>query len=201
MQNWKKFILDWSAELNAQDLGEYGHDRRSCDPTHGFGSEGASEQVIQQAEQRLGVQLPASYREFLLATNGLNQPVCQMPATGGDYLRADQLEWFRVKNDDWIQAWSDLEDASDDEYFVYGEDQDSCCFRKEYLNGALQISDNGDAGVYLLNPAVKDSDGEWEAWHLANWMPGASRYESFEKMLLGSYAEFKENDEETCFGF
>jgi hypothetical protein len=36
-----------------------------------------------------------------------------------------------------------------------------------------------DDGEFLRNPHVKTSDGEWEAWFLAPWLPGASRHRSF----------------------
>ena len=41
----------------------------------------------------------------------------------------------------WIESWqSDSEDITDEEYFVYGEEQDSCMFRNRYLQSMLQIS-------------------------------------------------------------
>jgi hypothetical protein len=50
--------------------------------------------------------------------------------------------------------------------------------RVEYLHTALHIGGSDDNGEYLLIPSVV-TDGEWEAWHLAYFLPGASRFRSF----------------------
>lgn len=70
------------------------------------------------------------------------------------------------------------------EYFVYGEEQDCVYLRREYLQTALEInSDSGDGDIYLLNPQIITADGEWEAWHFGNKLPGAIRYRSFYEMM------------------
>jgi hypothetical protein len=79
---------------------------------------------------------------------------------------------------------------SDEEYFVYGEEQDSVMFRTEYLQTALQISEEGDSAVYLLNPLVVTPEKEWEAWFFANWLPGATRYRSFRDMMQAERESF-----------
>jgi hypothetical protein len=33
-------------------------------------------------------------------------------------------------------------------------------------------------------------DGEWEAWFFANWLPGATRYRSFQGMMEPEYQNF-----------
>ena len=70
---------------------------------------------------------------------------------------------------------------SDDEYFVNGEDQDSVKVRAEYLQTALQSSEEGDSAVYLANPRVVTPEGE--AWFFANWLSGATRYGTFREMV------------------
>jgi hypothetical protein len=47
--------------------------------------------------------------------------------------------------------------------------------------------DNGD---YLLIPRVV-TDGEWEAWHLANFLPGASRFRSFADLMSDELAALR----------
>ena len=49
------------------------------------------------------------------------------------------------------------------------------------LAGCLQVSDVELVGtaVYLLDPASRGPDGEWEAYVLAHWIPGVDRYPSF----------------------
>jgi hypothetical protein len=63
-----------------------------------------------------------------------------------------------------------------------GEEQDPMVYHMQYIPDCLLISDF-TGGVSFLNPAVKDKDGEWEAWHHASWYPGAVRYNSFETMI------------------
>ena len=67
-------------------------------------------------------------------------------------------------------------------------------FRVEYLESALEVSEEGDSAVYLLNPEVVTADGEWEAWFFANWLPGASRYRSFTELMEAEYRTFHERD-------
>ena len=89
----------------------------------------------------------------------------------------EEIDWFRVRNADWIDAYVNpyggLDGCSltDEEYLVYGETQDPARFRVEYLESALEISDTvSDSAIYLLNPKVVTADGEWEAWLFANWL-------------------------------
>jgi hypothetical protein len=73
----------------------------------------------------------------------------------------------------------------DEVYYYYGPDQDPVHLRTEYMAGALQVSDFVDSAVVLLNPAVIDAHGEWEAWDFGNEFPGAYRYQSFEELMDG----------------
>jgi hypothetical protein len=80
---------------------------------------------------------------------------------------------------------------SDEEYFVYGAEQNPGLIRYEYIRTALEISDVGDTAIYLLNPQVVAPDGEWEAWFLASWLPGANRYRSFWELMQAEYLRFR----------
>jgi hypothetical protein len=79
---------------------------------------------------------------------------------------------------------------SDSEYYRYGDNQDPITMRAEYLPFMLEISDVGD-GIMLLNPRVVSKEGEWEAWFLASWLPGANRYRSFWDMMQASFRSFR----------
>src|SRR5690606_3968544 len=50
------------------------------------------------------------------------------------------------------------------------------------LASTLQLSDKGDAAILLLQPERVGPDGEWEAWFMASWIPGAYRFPSFWEM-------------------
>jgi len=147
-----------------------------------LGYPGSSPDALNQAEARLGMDLPPSYRQFLATTNGWHTGNRAIP----ELWPVEQIEWFRVNNQDWIDAYMDTDAGpiSDSNYFVYGKDQDPVLFRREYLESALQISTEGDEAVYLLNPKVTTPDGEWEAWFFANWLPGARRYRSFWELMV-----------------
>jgi len=185
-----------------------------------LGYPGATEQQITQTEIRLGASLPHSYREFLKVTNGwyLTTPfVYKLWST-------NEIEWFAKRRQDWKVDFTKrfnreccmdtslngsdvhlkISSVSDQEYLVYGYEQDPKKLRVEYLNTALEISDRANASIYLLNPQIDlNKDGEWEAWcledslpdngHLCDdWRPGAARYRSFLEMMQEEYRSFNE---------
>ena len=192
--DWRPFLEKWSRELI--EAGAYPQLAREVVESGWLGFPGATAEQLDVAEARLGVTLPPSYREFLTVTNGWRQ-------TGTSIWRmwsTEEIDWFRARNADWIDAYVNpfggLEGLSltDEEYLVYGKSQDSVRFRVEYLESALEISDEGDSAIYLLNPEVVTADGEWEAWFFANWLPGASRYRSFAELMEAEYRTFRERD-------
>lgn len=145
-----------------------------------LGEPGATEAEISLAEQRLGVRLPPSYRAFLKETNGFDHI--------GYFIyrlyNAAEIDWFRVRNQDWIDAYQKGidkyqggEDISPEEHLA--NPGDTVRFRTAYLSSCLQISAEGDSAVVLLNPEVINDEGEWETWFFANWSPGAERFPSF----------------------
>jgi cell wall assembly regulator SMI1 len=138
-----------------------------------LGESGATEAEIALAEQRIGVRLPPSYRTFLTESNGFYDI--------GPFIyrlySAAEIDWFRVRNQDWIDAYQIGDDISPEEHLA--NPKDCVRFRTAYLSSCLQISEEGDSAVVLLNPEVVNDEGEWEAWFFANWNPGATRYPSF----------------------
>ena len=146
-----------------------------------LGLPGALEEQIVAAENRLGVKLPPSYREFLKVTNGWCN---EYPGT--PILRSvEDINWLYVENQDWIDEWMTTnEPVPDEEYFVY--DQDWWYWRQalrtEYMQTALQISDDDDGDVVLLNPKIIHNH-EWEAWVLSCAHAGVNRCRSFREIL------------------
>lgn len=137
-----------------------------------------SEDGVAALETRLGVPLPPSYREFLLTSDGLVLPdfVSLLPAA--------QVDWFRnLDTSNAIAAWNRTTDeASDEDYAVYGEDQDCIHMRPRHLRTALQISMTCDGDVLLLIPDVRFGE-EWEAWFFGSKNPGAYRFRSFRDLM------------------
>jgi hypothetical protein len=179
---WMTFLTEYNGELLSY---EQVIEALPCEliKTRWLGYVGASENEVDATERRLGTHLPPSYRAFLKASNGWRFPSVSI----FDLLPATKVVWFRERNQDWIDAYvapsAELPPISDKDYFVYGAKQDCVKFRVEYLQTALQVSDEGDSAVVLLNPKVITPEGEWEAWFFANWLPGAVRYRSFADWL------------------
>ena len=185
---WDDFLRQWSKEIIA--TGKYD---RMLPPdviaSGWLGFPSATEEQLQRAESRLGVQLPPSYRQFLATTNGW-----RMTGTFIDWLwSTEEVDWFRTRNQDWIDAYTEGEayHIPDSQYFVYGPDQDPIWIRPEYLPTMLEVSDTGQEAIYLLNPNVVTPEGEWEAWFFGNWLPGAERYRSFWDMMQAEYESFR----------
>jgi hypothetical protein len=107
----------------------------------------AAEEQVRQTEARLGTALPPSYRAFLEVTNGWRHL--------GHFHRklwsAEEVDWFRVRNQDWIDAWTEVEAGpaiSDEEYFVYGDQQRATTVRVEYMASLLEVSEIGDSVMH-----------------------------------------------------
>jgi hypothetical protein len=180
---WKTFLADYNSELLSYEQIVEALPRKIVKAGQ-LGYNGASEDEVLKTEKRLATRLPPSYRAFLKASNGWRFPSISI----FDLLPAGKVAWFRKRNQDWIDAYvgpsAELPPISDKEYFVYGAKQDCVKFRTEYLQTALQISAEADGAVVLLNPRVVTSEGEWETWFFANWLPGAVRYRSFAEWLV-----------------
>lgn len=195
--NWQPFLEEFSRELLAD---EAIRERLADDVVQSgwLGYDPATQQQIDELEQRLGTELPPSYKQFLLTSNGWRYSGMFI----FDVFPAEKVEWFQENNQDWIDAYVEPAEGEDpvslEDHCDYSEDQDCCNFRVEYLQTSLLISDVGDSAVYLLNPEIKTADGEWEAWFFANWNPGANRYRSFWEMMqheLTSTIELRQEDE------
>ena len=166
----------WSDLFSVKGLVAQSPDRLSSDSGNGLRPP-ARESDVSQLEDRLGTGLPPSYRQFLLFANGWGDEELGYPL-----LPAANVGWLRDLEPGAVEAWSSPQGAEpwsvpDELYFVYGAEQDCINLRGEYVPDTLLVG-YGDDGEYLLNPHVKTSDGEWEAWFLAPWLPGADRHRS-----------------------
>lgn len=196
--DWIELLTQFSREILADpaftdgNLSQFVSDEQKASGWLGF--PGATEGTLQKLEMRLGGILPPSYRSFLAASNGfgpIDPFIWQLwPSNRVDWLINTDKELVEI----WEKGTVAESPVSDEEYFRPENMQSAAYMRVEYLRGCLMISDWGDAGFLALNPAVQH-DGEWEAWHFANWHPGAVRYQSFAKLMqqtLESYRVLKE---------
>lgn len=144
-----------------------------------LGFPGADEARIAAVEESLGLTLPPSYRSFLKTSNGFRH--AGVPDVWPvEQIRRGQAVW---PDADW---WSREQDGPDDEYFVYGPEQDPVTIRYRYLPDCIVISGENEGDMYLLNPAVQFGE-EWEAWVLSSRAPGAYRYRSFWDLMVEEY--------------
>jgi hypothetical protein len=186
VEDWSKFLKKWNKaifdNLDERHIHNYefqyanvlGNKSCLCEPV--------TEKKISELENRLQTKLPLAYKNFLFASNGftiLNE-YCELYGT-------DRIKWFVEENKEWAEAWENDDEVDDEKYFQYGEHQDCIWVRGQYLKTALQISSTQDGYVYLLNPQIKDSRNEWEAWDFGNKLPGAYRYRSFWEMMQKVY--------------
>lgn len=174
--------------LNCKLIDEMDEERKAEIPpevleSEWLGSPGATEAQIAAAEARLGTRLPPSYRQFLQVSNGWRYSKW----TEFQLWSAEEIDWFCARNQGigaWLLLSSDQPSIPDEEYFIYGREQDCVHMREEYLQTALEISSNsGDGDIYFLIPEVINLEGEWEAWHFGNKLPGANRYRSFYELI------------------
>ncbi|MFJ5230803.1 SMI1/KNR4 family protein [Kitasatospora sp. NPDC088391] len=182
---WPALLQEWSRLWLSPDAHEE-VERRFPPEAHAtgwFGTDGATEADIEALERRLGTRLPPSYREFLAVSNGWSH----VDDIQGPLLPTQQVGWLRDLDPDLVECWSNREDdpaIPDEEYLRYDEDQESETVRGEYFRTALRISEWGDSALLMLNPAVVNPQGEWEAWAFARWYPGAYRQPSFWDLMV-----------------
>ncbi|MEU1467765.1 SMI1/KNR4 family protein [Streptomyces sp. NPDC005761] len=191
---WRDLLQRWSDEWPDPVL----HEQERSEPfpaevraARWLGGPGATPDELTGLEQRLGCVLPPSYREFLLTSDGWLDTTSEIAGL----LPAGEVGRVGDVDPELIEGWGDdrgRDGVPDEEYFVYGEEQDCCALRTVYLSDMLKVSRTPDAGdVYLLNPRVVTPEGEWEAWYLAHWLPGAVRYRSFWDLMNDEYRSFR----------
>ncbi|GGK69939.1 hypothetical protein Ppa06_36790 [Planomonospora parontospora subsp. parontospora] len=131
-------------------------------PPDWLGTDGVSEAELVRHEERLGVRLPPSYREFLQVTNGWDEEtrfsIRMLPIA--------EVGWTRDVDPELAEIWTSTRPGMADTLYV-----------SEHLEGQ----------VYLLNPNIVTPDGEWEAWDFANWHPGALEFRSFWDLMTSVF--------------
>lgn len=185
----RDLISSWNKDLLDDEFIDEIVDRKFVD-AQWLGYPPATAEAIAENEDRLGVKLPPSYRAFLSITDGWVYPGNDMDFPGK--LRSvEELEWANDSDASVVRAFADAYyemSTPDEQYFVYGPDQDPVHIRAEYFGHCIVVSEETEGGVYLLNRAVQTDDGEWEAWHLSSELPGAYRSRSFEELIRQQHA-------------
>ncbi|MFN6536612.1 MAG: SMI1/KNR4 family protein [Nostoc sp. EkiNYC01] len=180
--DWESRIREWSRQ-RIEALEEYEQEELPPEVIEaGFlGYPGATEEQISATEARLGVTFPPSYREFLKVCNGLHST----SEYGIKFSSVEEIQWYILDResyiDELIELHQDLKPIPDEEYFIYGDKQSY--IRVEHLQTCLEISTEEYFFIFLLNPKVIRSDGEWEAWYFDSKYGDAQRYPSFGQMM------------------
>jgi hypothetical protein len=185
--DWEPLLHEWSAALlTSNNLVE--EPPQEAIEEVWLGYKGATEQQMTELETRLGTRLPPSYRSFLKVSNGWRDITSFIYKLWS----SEEVKWFAVRNQQWVDGYADYSLSAEEyeEYLVYGENQNTLLVPPEYIAACLEISDLGDAAIFLLNPLVVTPEGEWEAWFLASWIPGAYRYPAFWEMMQAQYKDF-----------
>ncbi len=160
--------------------GEYSHLLAADGATHKWaGFPPASETAIAQAEHRLKLQLPDSYRQFLKVSNGW-----WLEGTVGPtrLWPVEEIRLLAEVDPETPAIWS-TGSAQPEADANPGELPDS------HLSSVVQISEDND-GRYLLNPLIKPQAHEWQAAFFAFWVPGAECYESFQRLMEEKFEAF-----------
>lgn len=157
----------------------------------------ATEEQVREAEIRLGVRFPQTFRSFLLFSNGFIQPA--MGGGSGKILGVAQLDLYSNLYQEKYEIFKNMAvESSDRKYAIYGQAQDEASFRTSCADSLIAISTHDTPSIYLLNPEVVFDDGEFEAWYF-NFHSGANRYRTFFELMAAekirstkSYAELVE---------
>ena len=181
VSEWEKLMIEWNETL-FQDEVLMKHLDDNLKKRKWLGNPGATEDQLDKLEQRLGIELPPDYKNFLRFSNGWQG---RLTSSIYNLWSTEEIQWLSVRNQGWIddEIRTFSGQVSVEEHMRYGVRQFETTYRAEYLKAALEISDWGDASILLLNPEIKDEEGNWEAWEYATWYPGAFRFPSFAELM------------------
>jgi SMI1/KNR4 family protein SUKH-1 len=185
--NWQELMARWSRDmlasryfaerlelLRSEYPGQYTDDVVA---SGWLGYPPATDTQIEATEKRLDLTLPPDYKAFLKVANGwraIDQFINRV-------WPVEEIDWFSSTDPDYVAAWVEVPTGGEEPLY-----------ESRYIASTMQISDEeyGGTAVLLLNPKVVSPSGEWEAWFMSHWNPGANRYSSFWEMMQNLYSNF-----------
>jgi len=186
---WKSLMQQWSNDILASDY------RRKFPQglidSGWLGFPPATEEEIQEAEARLQTELPASYREFLIVTNGWRMTTPFIDRVWG----TEEVDWVTVKRKGIIDRQREVigelgeMDIPDSEYFVYNRAQ-PYLLRQNDLENALEVGFGSQIDLYLFVPGMPASGAKWDACLEAPKSVESTRYRSFWDLMVAEYEGF-----------
>ncbi|WP_431950593.1 SMI1/KNR4 family protein [Actinacidiphila sp. bgisy167] len=130
----------------------------------------ANEGAVRAVEQRLGLSLPPSYRNFLLVSDGWEE----MPTNAGTLRTADAIGWYPETDPEMWTAW-------------FGPDMDFPDLESALRRCVLITTDSVQGDVWVLSADHIGANGEWRAYE---WWPGDDGsllpHDSFGSLLLSA---------------
>lgn len=123
-----------------------------------IGNESVSESEITAAENRLEVELPSEYKEFLRLTNGF-PAVNQIEPS---FLRVSKIDYTRNIDPFLISIWGTNGIQPDKDL--------GAKYERSILIGGIE-----EEQMFMIIPPENEGS-EWEYWKFANWIPGQEVY-------------------------
>jgi len=118
----------------------------------------ATQKEIEETESRLGINLPADYKEFLKIVNGY--PTYN-DAVEPSFEKISEIQYLRDFEPVTIQIWK--ETGNDD-------------IVKE-LKKSIVVAGKHEEQWFLLIPPIGEND-RWKYWKFASWIPGEIEYKN-----------------------
>ncbi|MFE9095650.1 SMI1/KNR4 family protein [Streptomyces sp. NPDC007264] len=177
--DWRPFLLRWSGEwADALPDGEARcEDDEAARRARWLGFPPATEERIAAMEERLGLRMPPSYREFLKASDG--------------WRHAGEFVWLLAGTGD--ARWHDDESGLAEMFEEYLDEDAGPEERREagIWRRGLQLDVESDITHVLLDPGDVDEAGEWAVYTWASWRAAPpERHASFLEFMREMYREF-----------
>ena len=181
LQTWRESIDCWQRSIEAGSTPQASVTWSASEAP----VEREQEARVVALETRLNMQLPSSYRDFLVVSDGRVKRRTVLPKAPFMFLGTADVALLRVAMPETAGMWKKGGNAqlSDENYLFYDLRQYRFSYRPEFIDKLLLIGHRGDSAQLLLNPEVRTMDGEWEAWILSSGIPGAVRFPSFAHMV------------------
>ncbi|RNL49649.1 SMI1/KNR4 family protein [Pedobacter jejuensis] len=130
-----------------------------------LGNEPATKDEIKQAEDRLGLELPADYKAFLSIANGFASPNEHVEPS---FVKVNEIGFLKDIDPKIIEDW-----------LVHDESFDIVVqLSRSILVGGI----NEEQYFLLIPPIIENTD--WKYWKFATWIPGEDDYEGLENYFI-----------------
>ncbi|MEV5721413.1 SMI1/KNR4 family protein [Amycolatopsis mediterranei] len=173
LHDWQEFLRSYSEDfLRVHSEAELADFTSTQLAARWLGYAPATEEEVSALEQRLDVQLPPSYRNFLLTSNGWSGAHFAI----WELCTTDEAGWLAEVEAEFLEPWSEYGPAD----------------VVELAERSLLVSCPREGDFWLLDPDTIGPGGEWTAysWFSNDGIP-PQPYPSFGALLLNAREEFE----------